>query len=214
VSKRFSKEQLFVVGLTVGGFLLGLLGYVALVAPQKAEAKKLDAQLQEAHAQLVAAKRVPKVKGASVGAADLFRLNKAMPGSDDMAGILIQLSQLTKASDVKLVGLRPSPDVALVEGYSVLPIQLNVTGRYANITNFLHRLRSLVTVRHGRLDAKGRLFIANNLDISAADGRSVAATVTMNAFVYGGAAALSATAGPPSGAAAATPTTTAEEASG
>jgi Tfp pilus assembly protein PilO len=209
VSKRISKHRLLVVGLAVGGLLLGALGYVALIAPQRSEAGKLDGQLRTARSELVIAKRAPKVKGAPLGAADLFRLTKAMPSSDDMPGILIQLSRLANSSKVDLVGLTPSPAEALNEGYSGITIQLSLTGKYANVTDFLHRLRSLVTLRRGRLDVTGRLLIPNNITLTpSATGSTVAATVSLAAFVYGGAAPSTAAAAPPSDSSATTTAST------
>jgi Tfp pilus assembly protein PilO len=181
---RFSKQQLIAVGLAVGGLIVGLLGYVALVAPQKSHAKKLDSEIQTAHAQLLAAKHAPKVKGAAAGAADLFRLMKAMPDSDDVAGILIQLDQLAKASKVQLTSITPSVDVP-GQGYGTVPIAVVVNGKYAGVTRFLRQLRGLVTMRNGRIDARGRLVVANQLAFAASDKGAVSATLNLNAFVYG-----------------------------
>jgi len=47
-------------------------------------------------------------------------------------------------------------------------------------------LRTLVTVRHGELDASGRLFDVGTLALNGGSGGSdLAATVTVNAYVYG-----------------------------
>jgi Tfp pilus assembly protein PilO len=205
---RISKQQqLLVGGLAVGGLVLGLLGYLVLVSPQKSSAQRFDDQIQAAELQLAAAKHTPKVAGASIGAAELFRLTKAIPGTDDVPGILFQLSRLADQSKVKLVAVTPSPDVPLAQGYSVLPLAINVTGKYAQVTGFLHRMRGLVTVRKGRVEATGRLFVIDDLNLAGSDNDTVAATVKMNAFTYGAAPPLSATASSPSTVSSATSTT-------
>jgi hypothetical protein len=48
-------------------------------------------------------------------------------------------------------------------------------------------LRRLVEVRHGKLDASGRLFSVGKIDFQPAEGSGfprIAATVTVNAFAY------------------------------
>ena len=185
MKRSLPKEQLLIVGLCVGGLLLGLLGYVALVSPQRAQAKKLDSEVEAARVQLDAAKKTA-IKDEAVHAADLFRLAKAMPASDDMSGVLIQLSRLADGSDVQILAVHPSTEVPLALGYSALPIQLDVKGTYAEITTFLHRARALVSVQHEQVHAKGRLFAVNKLDLTAGTGNVISATLGLDAFVYTG----------------------------
>jgi Tfp pilus assembly protein PilO len=186
--KRISREQLLVIGLSVGGLLVGLLGYMAAVAPQRSQAKKLDGEVQLAQTQLLAAQqaKVPKVKGAAVGAADLFRLAKAMPGTDDVSSILIQLSHVAQSSDVELVSVRPGQDVPQALGYSSLPLDVDVKGKYGNITRFVHALRGLVAKHGDRLQAGGRLFVVDDLNLTTGETDAISATVSVAAFVYTG----------------------------
>jgi Tfp pilus assembly protein PilO len=186
MKRDLSTRQLLVAGLAVGGLVIGLAAYFLLVAPQKSKASKLDADVQAAQAQLVAARRAPRVKGASVQAAELFRLSKAMPASDDVPGVLIQLSRVAGSSKVRLVGVRPSAEVPEAAGYSALPLAVTVSGKYANVTAFLARLHGLVTVSNGHTRAAGRLFVPNNLSLTPDQAGAVSATVNLDAFVYTG----------------------------
>ena len=50
------------------------------------------------------------------------------------------------------------------------PIDLAFEGNYFSLTDFLYRLRRLVEVRHGKLDATGRLFSVGKIDFQPAEG--------------------------------------------
>lgn len=201
-----SKEKLLLFGLPVAGLLLGLLGYVALVAPQKSRAHSLDVQLTVAQIALVAAHQEPS-KPAPVRASDIFRLTKAMPDSNDMPGILRHLSRLARASAVSLDTVRPSPQIPLTQGYAALPVAVSVSGKFAAVSKFLELLRRQAAVTKGRLLVDGRLFVANQIALTSTDGTSVSATLNLDAFVYGG-APPSAPAGPPGAAGTTTTGTT------
>jgi hypothetical protein len=187
-----SKRNLILFGVPILGLLLGLLGNFALVAPQKSKAQQLDSQLQAAQAQLVAShkKVVTKprkvAKRQSVQAADIFRLSKAMPDSNDMPGILVDLSRLAQASSITVQSVTPAAQVPLATGYAALPLSVVVSGKFDEVASFLKRLREQAAL--GKNDhplVQGRLFVTNGVDLTSSDGRTVSATLSLDAFVYG-----------------------------
>jgi Tfp pilus assembly protein PilO len=184
VKGRVSKQKLLLYGIPVLGILIGLLGYVAVVAPQQSKGRSMDSELQALQAQLL----VPKVKPPKpvpVQAADIFRLTKAMPDANDLPGILLQLSRLARASSIKINSVRPSARVPLTQGYAALPVAVTVSGGFGAVSKFLQLLRQQVTVSNGQLNVDGRLLVANQVQITSTDGRSVSATLNLDAFVYG-----------------------------
>lgn len=187
MKRQLTKQQLILFGLPVVGLMLGLLGYLALVSPQKSHAGRLASEIGAAQAQLLAAhKPAVKAKPTSAQAADLFRLTKAMPDSGDMSGVLRQLTLLAHASSVSLDTVRPSPVVTTALGYGAIPMEVDVSGKFANVVGFLQRVRQQVAIgKKGRLHADGRLFVANQIQLTTTDGRSVAAAMKFDAFVYG-----------------------------
>jgi hypothetical protein len=80
-------------------------------------------------------------------------------------------------------------------------------GNFYNLADFLYRLRSLVTVHAGRLDATGRLFSVDTLAFDESEKKfpQIQATLVIDAFVYAAAPASVPAAAPP---AASTPTST------
>jgi hypothetical protein len=168
--------------------LVAIVGYLGLVHPKSAAAGKLTKELDAANAQLVqaqsAARAAKQQKPIRVGS--LFRLVKAMPDSQDMSGILLQLSQVAKDSGITFEAIKPGSPVALT-GYTVVPCTLNFSGNFYDLADFLLRLRTLVAVRHGELNATGRLFAVDTLSFGPGKEGfpTIEAALTVDAFVYG-----------------------------
>ena len=99
--------------------------------------------------------------------------------------------------------MTPTPRVALAQGYGALPLSVVVTGKFDRVARFLQRLRQQAAVdKHGRPRVDGRLLVANEISMTSSDGRTVSATLKLDAFVYG--AGIAAPAVGPTGAAGAT----------
>jgi type IV pilus assembly protein PilO len=197
-------------GLIVAGLLVfGLAAWFLLVHPQSGKASRLKRQAQDVqekidayHQQAAAARSAPKIE-----VADVYRLAKAMPTKTDMPDVVLELSQLARDTGISFDSISPQP-VAAVGSYSVLPISVTFNGNFYNLADFLYRLRSLVTVHAGRLDATGRLFSVDTLAFNESPKKfpQIQATLVVDAFVYSSApASAPAAATPPS-----TTTTTSE----
>jgi hypothetical protein len=168
--------------------LVAAVGWFALVHPKNAKASQLqkaidDTQSQLAQAQAAAA-AVKQEKPIRV--ANLFRLVKAMPDSQDQSGILLQLNQVAEDAGITFESIKPATPVPLV-GYEVVPITLTFRGNFYDLSDFLLRLRNLVAVRHGELDAIGRLFAVDTFNFG--QGKTgfpqIEASVVVDAFIYG-----------------------------
>ena len=76
-------------------------------------------------------------------------------------------------------------------GYRVQPLSVVVNGRFGQVNDFMHSLRKLVTVQQGKLDASGRLFAIDTVELAQSETMkfpNVQASVTLDAFVYAGGA--------------------------
>ena len=122
----------------------------------------------------------------AIQVADLFRLAKAMPGQADMSGVLLQLNQIAADTGITFQSIAPQNSVP-ISGYQAVPIHLTFQGNFYNLVDFLFRLRNLVDVEHGQLDATGRLFAIDTLSFDEAQGGfpQISATLVVDAFVYG-----------------------------
>ena len=175
-----------VVGLLVLVYAAG--GYFLLVSPKKAEAVRLDEEIATATAELVAAQATVAVQDdrQPIAVADIFRLGTAMPSAPDMPGILIELSRVAEETGIRLTSITPQPATPIGAYYEV-PVDVALEGSFYGLSDFLFRLRTLVTVRRGELHASGRLFSISSVDFSEGNDGFPALTsnLKLRAFVYG-----------------------------
>jgi Pilus assembly protein, PilO len=168
------------------GLLVLLAGMYFLVLPQGHKAKHLTAQIASTEAQIVTARALAAQRPEQrIHVADLFKVVEAMPDDPDMTGIIFQLQQTASEAGVKFDSIQPQAAVAGA-GYNAQPIDLTFNGNYYSLTDFLFRLRKLVNVHRGTLDATGRLFAVGRLDFAPADKGfpAISATVRVNAYAY------------------------------
>ena len=199
--KNLSPQSIAIAGFAALALVVGAVGYLMVVSPQRSKQHELALEISTAQAQLTAARGLG-ARPVPFRASDLFRLAKAMPSKDDMPGILLDLREVAKSSSVELTSVTPAPRITLALGYSALPLVVVVNGKYDAISSFLRRLRTDVRFDSGRLDVAGRLFLADQIALQAGAKDVLSATLNLDAFVYAAPAPLSATAG------AASPTST------
>ena len=188
-----SLSQNALIGIIVAGVLVfGLAVWFLLVHPQggklnnlKREATDVQEKIDAYHQQVAAARSTPKIE-----VADVYRLAKAMPNKTDMPDLLLELSQLARDTGIRFDSISPQA-IAPIGSYSVLPISVTFNGNFYNLADFLYRLRSLVSVHGGRLDATGRLFAVDTLSFNESDLKfpQIQATLVVDAFVYAAAPA-------------------------
>jgi Tfp pilus assembly protein PilO len=179
-----------IMALTALGILFwaGLL-WLFYVAPKRAEVSRLGDEVAAAELRLVEAQAAHRPAGAGVPVSDVFRLVKAMPSSDDQAGLVLELTRLAASTGVELRSIALQAAAEDAAGATMIPVVVNVGGSYREITRFLTRTRLLVAVRQGRLRAKGRLFTVQSLELAeslTAGFPELDSTITLRAYVYDG----------------------------
>jgi hypothetical protein len=184
-------QQPVVIALIVAGFAVaGLGGWFMLISPQRSKAVELDTQIADTNNAISAARALTleAKKGAQIRVADLFRLTKAMPDQTDMPGILLQLNQVAEDSGISFEQITPSTTATPVSGYLAIPITVEFRGNFYDLSDFLYRLRNLVDVRRGALDATGRLFAIDSIEFAEASPPGfpeIRAHLVIDAFVFG-----------------------------
>ena len=103
-----------------------------------------------------------------------------------MPGILLELPRIADETGIRFKSITPQPALP-VAAYQVVPIDVAFDGSFYALSDFLFRLRTLVTVRRGELHAAGRLFSVASVDFAESDRGFplLAATLKLNAYVYG-----------------------------
>ena len=179
------------------------VAYFALIRPKAAESAKLDGEIVALEEQATLAGNAVPTEGPRVriDVADLLRLAKAMPDGSDIAGIMLELNAMAASSGISFVAIQPADPLSFTDS-SAVPINLTFLGNYYDLTDFLYRLRNLVTVKEGVLDASGRLYTLDALDLHEAPEQKfplIEAVLTISAYSYGAAPAPSVPGAPPAG---------------
>jgi Tfp pilus assembly protein PilO len=183
------------VALIVGGLLLvAVIVYFAVISPKRSEAARLKQQTAAVQAQIAQNRSTAFTQALpAVRAASVFKLGKAMPTQLETPNVILQLNQLAVYSGISFDQITPnasSSTTAVATGgssdpFAAEPIQVKFTGSFYDLLAFLQRLRNLVRVENGRLNAVGRLFDVT--DVAFAPGPKgfpqISATLTVNAFV-------------------------------
>ena len=175
-----------VIGLAI--VIVAAIAFMVVIRPKRAEAGRLDEQIAEMQMKVSAAELAsrPQQQASAIKVADVFEVTKAMPDTDDMPGIILDLNSVAEATGIKFVSIQPSAATPKT-GYTAIGITLTFEGNYFDLTDFLFRLRNLVTVRDGRLSSSGRLFTLDTLSMKESDTGfpNISANLTVSAYVFG-----------------------------
>jgi Tfp pilus assembly protein PilO len=176
------------IALTAGALLLfAIVGYFALIAPKRSSAASLKKQTAAVRQQINANRSTAFMQALpAVRSANIFGLAKAMPKQVEMPNVMLQLNQLASASGVTFDQVTPTaasstattaPTVAdTTSPFAAQPIQVTFTGSFYNMISFLQRVRNLVRVEHGHLQAQGRLFDVSDLEFCLLNSKSSSCT--------------------------------------
>jgi type IV pilus assembly PilO-like protein len=212
VKKRKNNQAVLIGAVIAALALLAAGGWFLLISPQRAKATSLDKEIAQVQQQIdanrAAAAQVHHVEPIKV--ADLFRLTKAMPSQADIADVLLELSTMAHQTGIDFRSIQPTASTT-VGAYQVIPINVIFDGNFYDLSDFLYRLRNLVDVRNGTLDATGRLFTVDSLSFGEGLRRfpEIQATMTIDAYTYGTSAPATSppAATPPAGSTSSTDTT-------
>lgn len=195
--------------IAVGLLVIAVSGYMFVISPQGAQASKLQSEVDSKQgeiyhrqAQLRAGFHPPTIK-----TADLYRLARAMPDREDMPGIILTLSQVAQSAGIKFDLIEPvvnsGTPTGLVGPFGTQRMHLLFNGDFYGLSDFLYRIRSLVGVRNGNLEASGRLFNVDTVTFSVQTNSfpQISAELYVDAYIYSPPAATPSTTP-------ATPTTT------
>jgi hypothetical protein len=172
----------------VGILLFGAAGYFVVVSPKKGEAVRLGEEIAAANVELAAARAAVHAQDDTqpITVADIFRLSTAMPSTPDMPGILLELSRIADETGIRFKSITPRTAEAAGQ-YQSVPIDVAFDGSFYALSDFLFRLRTLVSVRRGELHAAGRLFSVKSVNFAEGDSGfpMLGASLTLQAYIYG-----------------------------
>lgn len=185
-----SSRQFRLIAAIVGiNLLLVLIGWFAIIGPQRSAAATAAANAQLAQSQLDALRpggSGGQVSQPKVQTSCIYKLDTALPSRADETNLLFELQRVAAASGVKVLGVSPQPAQAMTGGYTVLPVSLSLDGSYFAVTQFLHSLRTLVPAGGNCPVATGPLFAVTSVSFSGTEPNgNIPATAGIEAFYYG-----------------------------
>jgi Tfp pilus assembly protein PilO len=188
VSLKLPKPAQFAL-VGVGTVLVLLMGWMILLGPKQKQISNLNAQTAQVNQQIADdLTRTATARNSSgaptIKVADVYKLTTAMPSIPDMPDLLLELDQTAKAAGVSLDSISPGQPAPTTNGYSTIAVSLAATGNFYTLTDLLYRLRNLVYVRSGALQANGRIFDIGMVSLTPSD-TSISAQITLTTYVYG-----------------------------
>jgi hypothetical protein len=176
------------VALLVIAVVVALVaGWFLVVAPKRSEVSSLKKQIDDTQAEIALAQGVQTPSAPPpIRVADLFKLSRAMPNTADIPGVILQLSRVAEETGVKFQAITPH-DPVQYGAYQQVAVDLSFEGRFYDLSDFLYRLRNLVSVHEGVLKATGRLFTVDSITFNQGEASfpQVKATLTVSAYVFG-----------------------------
>jgi len=160
--------------------VLAAAGWFMLVSPKRSEATKLAATIETKQSQV--STQTHQASTAQQPATE--SVGKALPDVPLMPDVVDQLNKLAGTAGVALDTITPQTPVPGT-GYETIPLTVVVDGRYFAVEKFLRLVRQQVQLDKTQLDANGRLFDVQGVQLQQTEpAPSVTATITLRAFYY------------------------------
>ena len=196
-------KEIYIITAVVAVVLI-VAWYFLLFSPTRTEISDLDGQIQTAQTSLTTAQQeVVRLesykKTAPQSRAEVVRLSKMLPMSEGIPSMIIELTKTTDVSGVELSSITRGTTMP-GSPFGVQTVNLSVTGRFFDVEDFLYRLESYVAFRNASFRVTGRLLQVTALTLTggaaAPTGGTapLTVTITLNAYLWGGAAPAAATA--------------------
>jgi Tfp pilus assembly protein PilO len=169
--------------VVIGGVvLLAVATWMVVVSPKRADAAQLATQVTAAQNDLTTATR--QAAEAKHFLAVQGAVLRALPHGTDEPGILDNLQAVGTRTGVVISAVTPNATASTTNSVA---LAVSVEGTYFQIRDFLHRLRTQVSVKKGGMvQAGGRLFDVTGVNISqpTAGSPTLTANLSVNAYAY------------------------------
>ena len=196
---RARGREIYIITAVVAVVLI-VAWYFLLFSPTQSKLSDLDQQVQSAQSALsVAQQEVVKLesykKTAPQSRAEIVRLGKMLPESEDVPGLIIELTKTAEASGVAVTSITRGTTTA-GSPYGIQTLTLQVSGRYFDVEDFLYRLEEYVAFRNASFRVTGRLLQVTHAHdagrrpptTSTSGSPPLAVTIGLNAYLWGGVA--------------------------
>jgi type IV pilus assembly protein PilO len=202
-------REVYIITAVVAVVLI-VAWYFLLLSPTRTKISDLNGEILSAQTALSTAQQdVTRLesykKAAPQSRAQIVRLGKMLPASEDTPSLIVELTKTSSVSGVAITSITRG-STQLGSPFGVQTVNLLVSGRFFDIEDFLYRLESYVAFRNASFRVTGRLLQVTTLDLVAgtSDTPGVIAplnvTITLNGYLWGESASAAGTAAAAGGA--------------
>jgi Tfp pilus assembly protein PilO len=210
-----------IVIVVIAALAVVAAAWLLAVAPEREKAMKLGAEVSTAESQMTTAQNeVNTARSAETGYpteyASLVNLGKAVPTSQEVPSLIVQLAQATNEKNVEFSsitsggsGSGSSSSAPASAGFTAMPFSFVFNGSFSDLSELLQQLdRFTLRTSSGNLQVSGRLLTIQSVSLapgasSSTDKSSgqLTGSITATAYVIPASqAASTATATSPTGA--------------
>jgi Tfp pilus assembly protein PilO len=167
--------------LAISGVALAVvvaLAWFFLISPLRAEIATTDSAIAAESTRLAAAQaklaqaEVTREEGKK-NQARLLELAKMVPDSSQVPSLLVQIQDLADQSGIKFNSVSPGDPIES-DGFQIIPLTLDFTGSYFDLSDFAYRAEQLVA-------APGRLLTVKSVQLDLGGTTEQGATVSAKA---------------------------------
>ncbi len=152
--------RLIIVGVVL--LLIVVLAWFFLLNPLRSDIADVEASIETERSDLAAAQaqlaqaEATREEGAR-NRARLLELAKMVPGAPQIPSLLLQIQDLADQSGIDFIAVTPG-DPLQSGDFDIVPLELEFTGTYFDLSDFVYRAEQMVA-------GPGRLLAVKNLDL-------------------------------------------------
>ncbi len=184
------RMRVILVGVVL--LVVAAVAWFLMLSPMRGDIASLETQIEQQRTELSAAQvqlaqaEATREEGRK-NQARLLELAKMMPTAEEIPSLLLQIQDLADQSGIDFMAVTPSDTLASEVGdYRGLALDLEFSGTYFNVSDFIYRAENMVA-------GPGRLLAIKDIDLSTsetAEGGNVSpelkVSITIYAFLAGG----------------------------
>ena len=204
--KRARGKEVYIITAAVAVVVL-VAWYFLLLSPTRSEIATKTDEVQAAEVNLNAAhQQVARLESyknsAPQSRSEIVLLGKMLPEAEGIPSLIVELTKTAASAGVDLTSIARGTS-SLGTPFGIQTVNLQVSGRFFEIEDFLYRLESYVAFRNTDFRVTGRLLQVANVTLSGGSATSdgtttgppLTVTVVLNAYLWGGTTSASADAG-------------------
>jgi Tfp pilus assembly protein PilO len=172
----------------VGILLVALLVFFLVINPIRADISELEADIESEEARIATAMaEIAKAEDTKNegrrNQARILELSKLVPVDQEVPSLILEIQDLADKAGIDWIQITPGqPQDAGVGSYSILPLSLQFTGTFFDVSDFIYRAEQMAA-------GPGRLLSVNSLSLTPASVTAeptLDVSITMYAFLFPG----------------------------